>query len=73
MADPNTFDKEIKPDQGTEGKENLNNPAPEPELEVDYKKKFSESSSEALRLLAENKKIEEEKQQIAKEKAEQSR
>lgn len=55
MEDPNTFDKELKPDQGTEGKENLNNPNPDPELEVDYKKKFSESSSEALRLLAENK------------------
>lgn len=64
MSDPNSFDKEITdaqanpeaPNQGTEP-EKTANPAPEGEQTVDYQKKFGESSKEALRLLEENKKL----------------
>ena len=65
MIDPNSFDQELKDsqkdnpensDKGTEGKDNLKNiPPKDAEPKVDYEKKFSESSKEALRLLEENK------------------
>ena len=66
MSDPNSFDKEItdaqanpeSSNQGTET-EKTANPTPEGEQTVDYKKKFTESSGEALRLLDENKKLKE--------------
>lgn len=58
MSDPNSFDQELKDsqkpnpevlDKGTEDQGKDPNPA------IDYKKKFSESSAEALRLLEEGK------------------
>jgi hypothetical protein len=64
MSDPNTFDKEIADananpqdpnNQGAEGKDNPINPLEPTEPQVDYQKKFSESSKEALRLFEENK------------------
>jgi hypothetical protein len=62
---PNSFDKEIKDaqanpesnNQGTEGENTPANPPVEGEPQVDYSKKFAESSKEALRLYEENKKL----------------
>jgi hypothetical protein len=63
---PNSFDQEIKdaqanpqnPSQGTEGEKAPVNPTREGEPQVDYQKKFAESSKEALRLLEETKRLE---------------
>lgn len=49
--------------QGTEQKETVN-PIAEAEPTIDYQKKFSESSKEALRLLEEKKKLEEENERL---------
>lgn len=80
-VDPNSFDQELKDGQnpnpeldnkGTEGAEGPNLPTPAGEQVVDYQKKFSESSKEALRLLEEKKKLEEaiaEKDRLLAEKA----
>ncbi len=65
--DPNSFDQEIKDaqanpqaqTQGTEGDQTPIKTTPEGEQSVDYQKKFAASSSEALRLLEENKKKDE--------------
>ncbi len=68
MSDPNSFDAEIKdaqanpeaPNQGTGGDTTPPNTIPEGEQNIDYQKKFAESSKEALRLFEENKKLNEE-------------
>lgn len=73
MQDPNSLDQELKDGQnlnpsndnlGTEGENTLENPTGEAEQPIDYQKKFSESSSEALRLLAETKRLEQEKAEL---------
>jgi hypothetical protein len=68
--DPNSFDQEIKdaqnganpatPNQGTEPVAPVTDPAPEGEQVIDYKNKFAESSKEALRLLEETKRLQDE-------------
>lgn len=69
---PNSFDKEIQEaqanpeinNQGTDGDDNSNKSNTDADQNVDYQKKFSESSKEALRLLEENKRILEEKAEL---------
>lgn len=67
--DPNSFDQEVKDaqnanpvtqDQGTETETTVENPTQPSETDVDYQKKFAESSKEALRLYEENKRLQEE-------------
>ena len=69
---PNSLDQELKDGQnpnpsndnlGTEGKD-TQNPIDQAAQPIDYQKKFSESSSEALRLLAETKRLEAEKAEL---------
>ncbi len=70
--DPNSFDQEIKdaqanpetPDKGTEPDKTDKNKSMEGEP-IDYATKFAESSKEALRLLEENKKKDEEIARLA--------
>ena len=70
---PNSFDQEIKDaqganpenhDQGTEPENPDTNPTPTAESDVDYRTKFAESSKEALRLLDEKRRLEEENAQL---------
>ena len=63
FVDTNIVDANANPQdvvQETQEMTNSTNPAPEGEQGVDYEKKFSESSKEALRLYEENKRLREE-------------
>jgi len=79
MSDPNSLDQELQDgqapnpeiiDQGTEGKDNPINPLENADSPVDYQKKFSESSKEALRLLEEKKALEAQNAEYARQLAE---
>jgi len=75
MSDPNSLDQELKDgqapnpeiiDQGTEGEDNPINPIEHADASIDYEKKFSESSKEALRIREENKKLQQERDDFAR-------
>jgi hypothetical protein len=79
MSDPNSLDQEFKDgqapnpeiiDQGTEGETTPINPLENADSQVDYQRKFSESSKEALRLLEEKKALEAQNAEYARQLAE---